>query len=54
MPETASHTREDDMSKTGDWYPFTRTGQIAMVQNWISIMSPAEVRTGWGIPAANR
>jgi hypothetical protein len=36
----------------GDWWPKRRADKIVMCRNWISIMSPAEVRTAWGIPAA--
>jgi hypothetical protein len=40
------------MAHNQDWYPSSRTDQLNMVRNWINIMSPAEVRTAWGIPAA--
>jgi hypothetical protein len=35
-----------------DWLPGRRADKIVMIRNWITIMSPAEVRTAWGIPAA--
>jgi hypothetical protein len=38
------------MSQTRDWLPGSRADQLVMCKNWISIMSPAEVRTAWGIP----
>ena len=40
------------MAHSEDWYPTTRTGQLAMVKQWIQVMSPADVRTAWGIPTA--
>jgi hypothetical protein len=38
------------MAKRSDWVPGTRTAQIAMIRVWLNIMSPADVRTAWGIP----
>jgi hypothetical protein len=39
------------MSKTTDWYPYSRTDQLVMIRIWISIMSDAAVRAAWNIPA---
>jgi hypothetical protein len=41
---------EVDMAYNKDWLPAGRADQIVMCKNWISIMSPADVRTKWGIP----
>jgi hypothetical protein len=34
-----------------NWMPSSRTEILTMCRNWINIMSTAEVRTAWGIPA---
>jgi hypothetical protein len=36
------------MAKTSDWYPLSRTGQLAMAKNWITIVTPKTA--AWGIP----
>ncbi|MDR1308072.1 MAG: hypothetical protein LBK74_10930 [Treponema sp.] len=38
------------MSKKSDWLASSRTDQLVMCRNWISVMI-AETRTAWGIPA---
>jgi hypothetical protein len=37
------------MPFNADWLPGRRADQLVMGKNWISIMSPAEIRTRWNI-----
>jgi hypothetical protein len=37
------------MQSNLDWLPGRRADQLVMCKNWISIMSPAELRARWDI-----
>jgi head-tail adaptor len=39
------------MAKSSDWMPSSRTAILSMCKNWINMMSAAETRTRWGVPA---
>jgi hypothetical protein len=44
MPKEAHNGKEKRLGAG------TRTAQITMIRVWLNIMSPADVRTAWGIP----